>query len=502
VSASHRHLLLILAAIAGLTAPAAAQQIRGEVVLSDGATRAPGVVVVVSDLTGTSAGRALTNDRGEFELTVPKAGWYSVRLLRIGFRPTLLPNVDVPATGSVTVSALLGADPVSLARVTVRTESRCRTNADTGQLVAQLWQQARTALTAAQITTAARRLAVRWTLYDRFTTKDGAPDGTPTVTEKSGSTERPFVSLPAEALSQLGYVVEERGAANYFAPDADVLLSDAFASAHCFRVVAPPSGQSNLVGVGFGPVDQQGESVKEIEGTLWLDRANAELRALDFRYTNLSEPMLDAGAGGRVEFTRLATGNWIVSRWEIRVPRLKEGLAKGPRNTFQAEGVRTLVVGSIHLTGGEVNEVLHNGRVLFAGRSSIPGAAAAAVVAAAPQLTPDQELERACGVRAILLGEAFVEGTVLDAAQRPVPEARVSASWLQSFVAIGEHAIITRSVRADATVDDRGRFHLCGVPRDVALVVRATAGDLTGPAVALRVARDRVSASAPLTLTP
>ena len=198
MSASHRHLLLILAAIAGLTAPAAAQQIRGEVVLSDGATRAPGVVVVVSDLTGTSAGRALTNDRGEFELTVPKAGWYSVRLLRIGFRPTLLPNVDVPATGSVTVSALLGADPVSLARVTVRTESRCRTNADTGQLVAQLWQQARTALTAAQITTAARRLAVRWTLYDRFTTKDGAPDGTPTVTEKSGSTDYLFLDRRPE----------------------------------------------------------------------------------------------------------------------------------------------------------------------------------------------------------------------------------------------------------------------------------------------------------------
>jgi hypothetical protein len=501
VRARLRRLTSILTAFAALGAPAAAQQIRGEVVLSDGATRAAGVVVVVSNLAGTSAGRALTNDRGEFELTVPKAGWYAVRLLRIGFRPTLLPNIDVPATGSVSVSALLGADPVTLGRVTVRTESRCRTNADTGQLVAQLWQQARTALTAAQITTAARRLAVRWTLYDRFTTKDGAPDGTPTVTAKTGSTERPFVSLPAEALSQLGYVVEERGAANYYAPDADVLLSDAFAATHCFRVVAPPSGQSTLVGVGFGPVDQRGESIKEIEGTLWLDRTSAELRALDFRYTNLSEPMLDAAAGGRVEFTRLATGSWIVSRWEIRVPRLKEGLAKGPRNTFQAEGVRALVVGSIHLTGGEVNEVRYGGRVLFVGQSSIPGASAAVVVAAPPP-TPDESLERACGARAILLGEAFLEGTVLDGAQRPVPEARVSASWLQSFVAIGENAVLTRSVRADGTVDDRGQFRLCGVPRDVPLSVRASAGDLSGADVAVRVARDRVSATAPLTLRP
>ena len=500
MSAFRRLPALIVAAIAGLPASVAGQQIRGEVVLSDGATRAVGVVVVVSDLTGTSAGRALTNDRGEFDVTVPTAGWYTVRLLRIGFRPTLLPNVDVPPAGSVSVSALLGADPVSLSRVTIRTESRCRTNADTGQLVAQLWQQARTALTAAQITTAARRLAVRWTLYDRVTTKDGAPDGTPLVTSKVGSTERPFVSLPVEALSQLGYVVEERGAANYYAPDADVLLSDAFASAHCFRVVAPPSAQSNLAGVGFGPVDQRGESFKDIEGTLWLDRTSAELRALDFRYTNLSEPMLAAAAGGRVEFTRLATGGWIVSRWEIRVPRLKEGLAKGPRNTFQTEGVRALVVGSIHLIGGEVNEVRHGGRLLYVGQSSIPGSQTLAV--APPPPTPGESLERACGARAILLGEAFIEGTVVDAAQRPVTEARVSATWPQRFVAIGESAVITRSARVDAIVDDRGRFRLCGVPRDAALLLRASAGDLSGPDVAARIDKGRVSAIVPLTLTP
>ena len=97
-----RRLTSILTAFAALGAPAAAQQIRGEVVLSDGATRAAGVVVVVSNLAGTSAGRALTNDRGEFELTVPNAGWYAVRLLRTGFRPTLLPNiVPIPPTSVI-----------------------------------------------------------------------------------------------------------------------------------------------------------------------------------------------------------------------------------------------------------------------------------------------------------------------------------------------------------------------------------------------------------------
>ncbi len=501
MSAGVRRLRLLCAAGLLATVPADAQQIRGEVVLSDGATRAPGVVVIVADASGTSAARALTNDRGEFEVNVPQAGRYTVRLLRIGFRPTLLPTIDVPAAGLVTVSALLGTDPVSLGRVTVRTESRCRTNADTGQLVAQLWQQARTALTAAQITTAARRLAVRWTLYDRFTAKDGAPEGAPTVTAKNGSTERPFVSLPAEALAQLGYVVEERGTVTYYAPDADVLLSDMFASGHCFRVVAPPSGLPQLVGVGFGPVEQRGEGPKEIEGTLWLNRSSAELRAIDFRYTNLSEPMLDAGTGGRVEFARLATGSWIVSRWEIRVPRLKEGLAKGPRNTFQAEGVRALVVGSIHLTGGEVTEVRHDGRVLYVAASSIPGAATSTVTAATPP-TPNELLERTCGAKAILRGEAFVEGTVADAAQNPVREARVTAIWQASFVAVGEKGTVTLPERRDGTVDDRGRFRLCGVPRDVPLAVRASAGDVSGADVAVRIAKDRVSASAALTLTP
>ena len=480
-------------------APVAAQQIRGEVTLNDGSTRAAGVVVVISDRTGSGLARALTNDRGEFEVTLPKAGLVGMRILRIGYRPTVLPNILVPVTGAVTVSALLGAEPIALSRVTIRTEARCRTDPDTGQLVAQLWQQARTALTAAQITTAARRLAVRWTLFDRFTAKDGSPEGAPTTTTKNGSTERPFVSLPAEALAQSGYVVEDASASTYYAPDADVLLSDTFASTHCYRVVAPPSAQPSLVGVGFAPLGQRGEPVKEIEGTLWLDRSSAELRSLDFRYTNLSEPMLEAGAGGRVEFSRLATGNWIVSRWEIRVPRLKEGLAKGPRNTLQAEAVRTLVVGSVHVTGGDVNEVRHNGRVLFVGQSTMPGAVP---LAAVPPLSPNEQLERSCGARAILLDEAFLDGTVLDGFQRPVPEARVAASWEQSFLAVGETSVVTRLLQVDVAVNDRGHFRLCGVPRGVRLVVRASVGDLSGAADTITVPRDRVSASAPLSLVP
>jgi hypothetical protein len=72
------------------------------------------------------------------------------------------------------------------------------------------------------------------------------------------------------------------------------------------------------VGLGFEPVKDR--QVPEIKGTLWVDRASAELRALEYEYVNVPSTVRAPGLGGRSEFARLAGGGWIIRDWYIRMP--------------------------------------------------------------------------------------------------------------------------------------------------------------------------------------
>src|SRR5687767_6251512 len=74
--------------IVALLAPACldAQVVRGRVIQGD-STGVPGVVVLLQHPDGRVAARALSLDRGEYRIVAPAAGDYSLRTLRIGFRP-------------------------------------------------------------------------------------------------------------------------------------------------------------------------------------------------------------------------------------------------------------------------------------------------------------------------------------------------------------------------------------------------------------------------------
>jgi hypothetical protein len=97
-----------------------------------------------------------------------------------------------------------------------------------------------------------------------------------------------------------------------------VLLSDDFLDTHCFRMVRAEKDRPGAVGLGFEPV--KGRRVPEIKGTLWVDRGSAELRMLDYEYVNVPSAVRTPGLGGRSEFARLATGDWIIKDWYIRLP--------------------------------------------------------------------------------------------------------------------------------------------------------------------------------------
>ena len=58
----------------------------------------------------------------------------------------------------------------------------------------------------------------------------------------------------------------------------------------------------------------------DIRGVLWLDRASAELRRLDFAYTRVPKWAHGRDAFGQLGFAPLPGGGWIVQRWVLRVP--------------------------------------------------------------------------------------------------------------------------------------------------------------------------------------
>jgi hypothetical protein len=241
-------------------------------------------------------------------------------LLRIGFRPTQLPPLQIGATAGPLVRFVLANQPVVLSSVNVRDRETCRVSADTGMMVARVWEEARKAMLTTQLVSEGAPLVADWIEYDRGMDSSAHVVRQQRVRASQNPTTHAFKSRPAAELDSTGYVVSDTTGTTYYAPDADVLLSEPFAAGHCFHLVEAPrsAGTPNLIGVAFQPVRERRDK-NEIDGTLWLDRTTAELRSLEFRYTNLPEYVAPANPGGRVEFLRLNDGHWLVSRWRDSV---------------------------------------------------------------------------------------------------------------------------------------------------------------------------------------
>lgn len=343
--------------------PLDAQRVRGQVVLADSTTPAAGVIVVATGDNGAPV-RALTTGRGTFDLPLPHAGRFEVRVLRIGFAPTLVPPIDVVADETKSIRVVLGAERISLSRVTVRGQDECNTRRDAGLLVARVWEETRKALMASQLV-ADRPLVAEWIQYDRSLEPGGTRVREQHVRTTKSPTTHAFVSRPAAILAEQGYIVDDGTSTEFFAPDADVLLSESFANLHCFHVEPAPPGHPGFIGLGFTP-GRGARDLKDIEGTLWLDRESAELQWLEYRYTNVPVASERAGAGGRVEFLRLVSGEWLVSRWNILMPLV------GAAPTTAQGGMSRIVMASpeaalksVQVTGGQVISVARGDSALY-----------------------------------------------------------------------------------------------------------------------------------------
>jgi hypothetical protein len=346
--------------------PLGAQVIRGSVVLPDSVTPLAGAIVAAADVrrSGGTAAQALANARGEFVLRLPQAGRYGLRVLRIGYRPTVGPTVDVGATDTVRVRIVFRAEAVMLSAVNVRDKETCRVGADSGMMVARVWEEARKAMLSSQLSSDDVPLVADWIEYDRMLDSSGRLVRSQRVKSASNPTTHAFKSLPADQLADKGYVVADNSGTTFYAPDADVLLSDSFASTHCFHLRTSPV-DAHLIGVGFTPSPNHRDA-HDIEGVLWLDRQSAELETLEFDYTNLPDVVRSARAGGRVEFLRLTEGSWLVSRWSVRMPQV-EAIDRypgtGTRKVIKSASPQAL--GGVQVTGGEVNRISRHDTLIY-----------------------------------------------------------------------------------------------------------------------------------------
>jgi hypothetical protein len=469
-------------------------ELRGIVLLPD-SSRAAGAIVVAADERGNVAGRALTGERGEFDLRLPAPGRYEVRVLRIGFKPTVVPAIELAAGEVRSLSVVLRGEAVTLAAVTVRGTNDCRVRADSSHQVAAMWEEARKAIVATELTPVGARQTVEWTVYNRSTDITGDAVLSEERADYSAEAMKAFVSLPPDSLARVGYMSADASGTVYRAPDADALLSDAFAADHCFHVEPPTPDHGDWVGVGFRPAKDRGNIV-DIAGTLWLDRASSELRRLEFHYTNLPPDDEHTDAGGHVEFLRLSTGSWLVSRWEIRMPRTTMKLVPTFNATLGARDQLKRVVEGLQFTGGEVTAVRRGSEVLFSSGHSAHDYSPAL-------LADDARLALTCGADRV--GDdlvALLRGTVIDDAHSPVPGASVRVTWRGAYRSTGGGTFSYRDERRDLTASASGEWFVCGIPRERIITVVATIGTRVSAPVTVLIPRGKTMAGVDVEVRP
>jgi hypothetical protein len=315
--------LTALVSLSGLTArPGFGQTIRGVLLEQGSGQPISGAFIVVLDEEGERPGQdigTLTDDEGRFRLRVPAPGRYRLRAERIGFRSTLGDVIELAVGETVEVTLVAPVEAVRLEALAVTGESRCGVRPEAGRETAEIWEEARKALSVVDWGAQGilRYRVLRWE-------RELTPHSLRVQKERTwpwfwNARGGLFTTRPAEDLAEHGYVRPlPADSFVFYAPDASVVLSESFADQHCFAVREGRGDHAGLIGLAFEPAP--GRDLPDIEGVLWLDKETAELRDLEYRYKHLPLPVWNDDIGGRVEFERLPSGAWIISHWYIRSP--------------------------------------------------------------------------------------------------------------------------------------------------------------------------------------
>jgi hypothetical protein len=297
--------------------PAGAQTVRGHVEGADGVPIS-GAFVMLEDSTGVVSSRVLSTESGSFRIVAPAPGTYRLRAERIGYTAAVSPELQLAAEQNLSYRFVVEPDPVRLREIRVEERSRCSILPDEGIELQRVWDEALKAITATAWTGQQPYFRFDAVMHEQLLDRRGSPVSEAVLEEVRFYGRHPFRAIPAQDLVLGGFVQEPEGQVAYYAPDADVLLSDSFVRRHCFRLVRGHGESAGLLGLSFEALPQS--RLPDIEGVMWLDPTTAELRWLDFTYVNIAASIERQGLGGMVEFARLPSGAWIIRSWWIRVP--------------------------------------------------------------------------------------------------------------------------------------------------------------------------------------
>ena len=314
---ARRTWVLVLASVMMVPVATHAQRVRGNVVESDATTPAAHVALLLVDSAGTMVARGQTGGSGAFEMVAPAPGRYAIRALRVGFAPTASEVFTLGAETVHTVRIVLGGQRVTLPSVQVTDRAACGSTRGTGGALLDAWDQARAALQGASVARGEGIASTTRVAWMRSRSLEGDGDAQVVFDQPRESSGEAFRSRSALDLVRHGFMTEAGDSVEFHAPDAQVLLDPEFAAWYCFGLVAPPAEHPDWLGLSLraqGAV----EGRVTIDGTLWLTRSGA-LQYFEYRYAGMDKVYDEAEPGGRVDFLQLRGGQWIVSRWMLRM---------------------------------------------------------------------------------------------------------------------------------------------------------------------------------------
>lgn len=309
-----------------------------------------GAFVLLLDARARQVAGALTDARGAFVFrTAP--GAYTVRADQIGHRSAATPAFTLQPGQTHTVRLALEVNAVRLKEIDVRGENRCVGQSEQSKLTAQVWEEARKALTVWAWVEKNERAAFQTRAYEIDLDRSLRPLGPAAYTFQASQGKQAYHAEDPDTLARYGYVRALKGETYVYGLDATVLLSTVFVAQHCFRLQRD-ANRKGLIGLAFEPI--RGRRLPDVRGTLWLDETTAHLRFVEYGYTGIEEEGWgDARyAGGRTEFERLENGAWIVRRWYVRSPRYERSRPTQPLRLAGAREEGSEIV-SVQVVGGQ-----------------------------------------------------------------------------------------------------------------------------------------------------
>ncbi|MEP6493676.1 MAG: carboxypeptidase-like regulatory domain-containing protein [bacterium] len=308
-----------------------AQRVHGTVRDSVSGIPIAGAVVWITDSAGGSLARSIGDETGRYSIGRFR-GSLRVHVVHIGFHPR---DVLLAADSSDSPTDIrLEALPPNLATVSASTSRVCPGQKGSSQGL-ELWEQARAALLASVVAREAHPPHVRLVSFARTREPIRKRLTHEEMKMKDLVVDRSYVAgRPAWAFAAEGYMREDRGGERtYFAPDDETLLDPSFAETHCLHVQRADRAHENQVGIAFEPVEgADRDTIVDVRGVLWLDRAHPALRSLEFHFTGL-EPVARE-SGGEVFFHLMPNGAPMIERWNIHTAIVATDAPDRP-NTFR-----------------------------------------------------------------------------------------------------------------------------------------------------------------------